>query len=119
MLEHSFATMQKEVGKSIRVLNENSTITSGLLQTLVQESKQTGLRLDKLETKFDAHSTILNEHTSVLNGHTTLLNEHTTVLNDHSTILNGHTALLNDHTSRFDRVEMMLTEILERLPEKA
>ena len=96
-LEQSFGTLQKEIGKSIREVNENSTIMLGLLQTLTQESKQTGLRMemmkirmDQLETKFDAHTALLNEHTRVL----------------------------SEHTTRFDRLETLLTQILARLPEK-
>jgi len=110
-LEQSFGTLQREIGKSIRDVNENSTILLGLLQNLVQESKQTGfrmemmkIRLDQLETKFDAHTALLNEHTRVLSEHTTLLNEHTRVL--------------SEHTTRFDRLETLLTQILARLPEK-
>ena len=110
-LEQSFGSLQKEIGKSIREVNENSTIMLGLLQTLTQESKQTGLRmemmkirLDQLETKFDAHTALLNEHTRVLSEHTVLLNEHTRVL--------------NEHTARFDHLETLLTQILARLPEK-
>ena len=90
-------TLQKEIGKSIREVNENSTIMLGLVQTLTQESKQTGLRMemmkirmDQLETKFDAHTALLNEHTRVL----------------------------GEHTTRFDRLEALLTQILARLPEK-
>src|SRR5205807_4595924 len=108
-LEQSFGSLQKETGKSIREVNENSTIMLGLLQTLTQESKQTGLRMemmkirmDQLETKFDAHTALLNEHTRVLSEHTVLLNEHTRVL--------------GEHTLRFDRVETLLTQILARLP---
>jgi len=104
-LEQSFGTLQKEIGKSIREVNENSTILLGLLQTLTQESKQTGLRmemmrirLDQLETKFDAHTALLNEHTRVLS---------------------EHTRVLSDHTARFDRLETLLTQILARLPEKS
>ena len=110
-LEQSFGTQQKEIGKSIREVNENSIIMLGLLQTLTQESKQTGLRvemmkirMDQLETKFDAHTALLNEHTRVLSEHTALLNEHTRVL--------------SEHTTRFDRLETLLTQILTRLPEK-
>jgi len=94
-LDQSFGTLQKEIGKSIRDVNENSTILLGLVQTLVQENKHTGLRtemmkirLDQLETKFDAHTALLNEHTRVLSVHTT----------------------------RFDRLEALLAQILERLP---
>jgi chromosome segregation ATPase len=96
-LEQSFATLQKDIGKSIREVNENSTILLGLLQTLTQESKQTGLRMEmlkirmeQLETKFDAHTALLNEHTTVL----------------------------RDHTARFDHLETLLNQILARLPEK-
>jgi len=103
-LEQSFGTLQKETGKSIREVNENSTIMLGLLQTLTQESKQTGLRMemmkirmDQLERKFDAHTALLNEHTRVLS---------------------EHTRVLGEHTLRFDRVETLLTQILARLPEK-
>jgi len=110
-LEQSFEKFQKETGKSIRELNENGTILLGLTQTLLQESKQTGLnmgmlriRMDQLETKFDAHTALLNAHTTVLNEHTALLNEHSTIL--------------NEHTARFDRLETMLAEVLTRLPEK-
>ena len=111
-------TLQKEIGKSIREVNENSTIMLGLLQTLTQESKQTGLRMemmkirmDQLETKFDAHTALLNEHTRVLDEHTTLLYVHTRVLDE-------HTRVLGEHTTRFDRLEALLTQILARLPEK-
>jgi hypothetical protein len=69
----------------------------GLTQTLLQESKQTGLnmgmlriRMDQLEAKFDAHTALLNAHTTIL----------------------------NEHTARFDRLETMLAEVLTRLPEK-
>lgn len=96
-LEQSFGTLQRETGKSIREVNENSTILLGLLQTVLQESKQTGLRIemmrlrmDQLETKLDAHTALLNEHTRVL----------------------------GEHTTRFDRLEMLLTQVLARLPEK-
>ena len=96
-LEQSLTAHQKDISKSIREVNENSTIMLGLLQTLTQESKQTGLRMemlrirmDQLETKFDAHTALLNEHTTVL----------------------------KDHTARFDRMETLLTQILARLPEK-
>jgi hypothetical protein len=102
-VELTITTLQRETGKSIREVNENSTIMLGLLQTLTQESKQTGLRMemlrirmDQLETKFDAHTALLNEHTRVLN---------------------EHSRVLNEHTSRFDRVETLLTQILARLPE--
>ena len=108
-LEQSLVTLQKEAGKSIREVNENSTIMLGLLQSLTQESKHTGLRMemikirmDQLETKFDAH--------------TALLNEHTRVLSEHTALLNGHTTTLNEHTARFDRLEALLTQILARLP---
>ena len=104
MLEESFGTMQREVGKSIRVLNENTTILLGLFQTQLQETKQTKfsvemtkIRVDQLETKLDAHTALLNEHTR---------------------ILNEHAGILNEHTTRFDRLEMMLTQVLARLPEK-
>jgi len=77
-LEQSFGTLQKEKGKSIYEVKENTTIMLGLLQTLTQESKQTELRMemikirmDQLETKFDAHTALLNEHTRVLSDHTT------------------------------------------------
>lgn len=111
MLEESSGVMQREVGSSIRVLNENSTILLGLFQTQLQETKQTRfsvemtkIRVDQLETKLDAHTALLNEHTRVLGVHTALLNEHTRVL--------------NEHTTRFDRLEGMLTQVLARLPEK-
>jgi hypothetical protein len=101
-LELSFVSLQSEVGKSIRKVNENSTSMLGMLQTLTQESKQTGLRMemikirmDQLETKFDAHIVLLNEHTKVLN---------------------EHTRVLSEHTARFDHLEALLTQILERLP---
>lgn len=46
------------------------------------------IRMDQLETKFDAHTALLNEHTT----------------------------MLNEHTARFDRLETLLTQILARLP---
>ena len=33
--------------------------------------------------------------------------------------LNEHTATLNEHTARFDRVEGLLAQILERLPQNS
>lgn len=109
-VEQAITTLQRETGKSIHEVNENSTIMLGLLQALTQESKQTGLRMemlkirmDQLETKFDAH--------------TALLNEHTRLLNEHTKVLDGHTKVLDGHTTRFDRVETLLTQILARLPE--
>src|SRR5258708_3455103 len=124
-LEQSLGTLQKDIGKSIREVNENSTIMLGLLQTLTQESKQTGLRvemmkirMDQLETKFDAHTALLNEHTRVLSGNTALLNEHTRVLSGNTAVLNEHTRMLSEHTAGFDRLETLLTQILTRLPEK-
>ena len=116
-VEQAITTLQRETGKSIREVNENSTIMLGLLQTLTQESKQTGLRMemlkirmDQLETKFDAHTALLNEHTR-------MLNEHTKVLDGHTRVLDEHTRVLDEHTTRFDRVETLLTQILARLPE--
>jgi len=44
--------------------------------------------MEQLETKLDAHTALLNEHTT----------------------------LLNKHTTRFDRLEALLTQVLERLP---
>ncbi len=103
-LEQYFGTLQREIGTSIHEVNENSPILLGLLQTLSQESKQTGLRvemmkirLDQLETKFDAHTALLNEHTR---------------------LLNEHTRVLGEHSRRFDRVETLLTQILARLPKQ-
>ena len=101
-LEQSFTTLQKEVGKSTREVNENSTILPGLLQSLTHESKQTGLRVEILKIRMDQLETKLDAHTALLNEHTTVLNEHTTVL--------------NEHTTRFDRQEALLTQILARLP---
>ncbi len=102
ILEQSFGALQREIGKSIHEVNQNSTILLGLFQNQMQESKQTALRvemmkirMDQLETKLDAHTALLNEHTRVLGEHTKVLDEHTT---------------------RFDRVETLLTQILERLP---
>ncbi len=96
-LKQFFRTLQKDIGKSIREVNENSAIMLGLLQTQAQGSKQTGLRvemmkirMDQLETKFDAHTALLNEHTR----------------------------MLSEHTAGFDRLETLLTQILARLPEK-
>src|SRR5947208_15299344 len=116
-VEQAITTLQRETGKSIREVNENSTIMLGLLQTLTQESKQTGLRMemlkirmDQLETKFDAYTALLNEHTR-------MLNEHTKVLDGHTRVLDEHTRVLDEHTTRFDRVETLLTQILARLPE--
>jgi hypothetical protein len=124
-LEQFFGTLQKDIGKSIREVNENSTIMLGLLQTLTQESKQTGLRvemmkirMDQLETNFDAHTALLNEHTRVLSGNTALLNEHTRMLSGNIAPLNEHTRMLSEHTAGFDRLETLLTQILTRLPEK-
>ncbi len=103
-LEQSFVTLQRDIAKSIGEVNENSTILLGLVQTLTQESKQTGLRMEmlkirmeQLETKFDAHTALLNEHTRLLNEHTTVLKE---------------------HTGRFDHIDTLLAQILTRLPEK-
>src|SRR5579872_1588881 len=118
MLEESFGVMQREVGSSIRALNENGTILLGLFQTQLQETRQTRvsvefmkIRMDMLETKFDAHTALLNEHTRVLGVHTKIPDEHTVLLNAHSKIL-------DEHTARFDRLEGMLTQVLARLPEK-
>jgi hypothetical protein len=118
MLEQSFGTMQREIGTSIRALNENSTILLGLFQTQLQTTKQTAfsvemmkVRMELLETKFDAHTALLNEHTR-------MLNEHARILGEHTGILNEHTRILGEHTTRFDRLETMLTQVLARLPEK-
>jgi hypothetical protein len=95
-LEQSFGTLQQEIVKSIHQVNENSTILPGMLQTLIQESKQTGIRMEmikirieQLETKFDAHTALLNEHTRTL----------------------------SDHSARFDHSETLLTQILTGLQE--
>ena len=96
-LEQSFEKFQKEIGKSIRELNENATITLGLVQALVQESKPTWLRMEMLSRRLDQLEAKSDAHTALLNTHTTVLNEHTT---------------------RFDRLETMLAEVLTRLPEK-
>jgi chromosome segregation ATPase len=96
-IEQSFTTLRKDIGKSIREVNENSTIMLGLLQTLTQESKQTGLRMEMLRLRIDQLETKLDAHTALLNAHTTVLKE---------------------HTGRFDHLETLLTQILTRLPEK-
>ncbi|MHB8600458.1 MAG: hypothetical protein ACYDER_27075 [Ktedonobacteraceae bacterium] len=111
MLEESFGVMQREVGSSIRVLNENSTILLGLFQTQLQETKQTRfsvemtkIRVDQLETKLDAHTALLNEHTRVLGEHTRILDE--------------HTMRFDRLETRFDHLETMPGQVLARLPEK-
>ncbi|HLX41045.1 MAG TPA: hypothetical protein VKR42_10965 [Ktedonobacteraceae bacterium] len=90
MLEESFGTMQREVGKSIHVLNENTTILLGLFQTQLQETKQTRVSVEFMKIRMDMLETKVN----------------------------ANTALLNEHTTRFDRLEGMLTQVLARLPEK-
>ncbi|HVB21611.1 MAG TPA: hypothetical protein VNG51_06670 [Ktedonobacteraceae bacterium] len=117
MLEQSFGTMQREIGTSIRELNENSTIMLGLLRTQLQETRQLGfsvemlkIRMDKLEAKFDGHTVLLNEHTKVLDGHTVLLNEHTKVLDGHTLLLNEHTRILGEHTKVLDGHTLLLNE---------
>lgn len=142
-LEYAFEAFQREVGKSMRELNENATITLGLVQQLIHESKYWSLismRVDHIETKLNAHTAMLKEHTSVLNDHTAtltkhtaILSEHTATLNEHTAILNEHTATLNEHTvrldrvetkldehtARFDRLEGLLGQVLERLPKSS
>jgi len=124
-LEERLSMLEESFGTSIRELNENGTILLGLFQTQLQETKQTRvsvefmkIRMDMLETKVNANTALLNEHTRVLGTHTKILGEHTILLNEHSRVLGEHTALLNEHTTRFDRLEGMLTQVLERLPEK-
>jgi len=87
-LEQSFGTLQREIGKSLHEVNQNSTTVLGLLQSQIQENKQTALRVEVMKIRMDQLETKLD----------------------------AHTALLNEHTTRFDRVESMLTQILERLP---
>ena len=62
---------------------------------LLHKQCQEQCEITQLETKFDAHMVLLNEHTKVLN---------------------EHTRVLSEHTARFDHLEALLTQILERLP---
>ncbi len=101
-VKQSFGTLQREIGKSLHEVNQNSTILLGLVQNQLQESKQTGLRTEMMKIRIDQLETKLDAHTALLNEHTRLLGEHTKVL--------------DEHTVRFDRVETLLTQILERLP---
>lgn len=110
-LEQKFADYRWEARQAIQSLNENATIALGLIQSISQESKQTALRMemmkirmDQLETKFDAHTALLNEHALVLSEHTARLNRIET--------------RLDEHTARFDRIDTVLAQILARLPER-
>src|SRR5579885_3679254 len=96
-LEQKFADYRWEARQAIQSLNENATIALGLIQSISQESKQTALRMemmkirmDQLETKFDAHTARLNRIET----------------------------RLDEHTARFDRIDTVLAQILARLPER-
>lgn len=121
-LEYAFEAFQREVGKSMRELNENATMTLGLVQQLIHESKYWSLiklRVDHMETKLDAHTAMLKEHTSVLNDHTATLTKHTAILSEHTARLDRVETKLDEHTARFDRLEGLLGQVLERLPKSS
>lgn len=101
-LEQNFGKFQREVELSISDLNANGTILLGLVQYLVQESKQTKFRLETMHLRMDILESKVDDHTRMLQDHTKVLNE--------------HTRILNDHTARFDRLEALIGQVLERLP---
>ena len=121
---------QRDAADHIRATDENTTILLGVIRSQGQDIKRIfarlesmDLHLDRLETRLDEHTRTLYDHTRVLNAHTTLLNEHTRILGEHTRILGEHTRILNDHTrildehtTRFDRIEGLLKQVLERLP---
>jgi DNA repair ATPase RecN len=74
------------------------------LSTVVEDTRQTNVKLDAMNLRLNQLETVLNGHTKHLNQLETILNGHTKHLNQLETVLNGHTKLF--------------AQILERLPEK-
>ena len=96
---------QQQVAAHIRELNENATITLGLIQNM-------NLDIKRILARQDAHTGILNEHSGLLTQHSQLLNEHSGILHQHTAILHEHSGILNEHTA-------LLQAILARLSEQS
>lgn len=109
-LERSVAILQRRFNDAdIESVNHNATMLLGLAY-----AHQADIR--EIKAKQEEHTATLEEHTMILNEHTATLKEHTKLLNEHTAILYDHTKLLNEHTTRFDRLEGLLAQVLERLP---
>lgn len=101
-LEKSFTTFQKETVTSVVGINEKYTMLFGVAGSQEQDVKRILARLDTVEQRLGLMEHRLNVVDHRLESMETTLREHTTVL--------------DEHTKRFDRVESLLTQILERLP---
>lgn len=81
---------QQQAVEHIRETNENTTILLGVIRSQGHDIRHIAERLDTMDARLERL-----EGTS-----------------------EAHTTLLNEHTTRLDRIEAMLSQILERLPAK-
>ena len=79
-----------EQGHNLREINENMTILLGVMGRQGQDMKSIKEDVSTIKERLGSLETKSNEHTIVL----------------------------QDHTARFDRLEIILTQVLARLPEK-
>lgn len=81
---------QQQAVEHIRETNENTTILLGVIRSQGHDIKRMVERMDTMDQRLNTVETRLDRIESTL----------------------------GDHTSRLDRMETLLTQILERLPEK-
>ncbi len=114
-LEYGLKQYKTETIKAYGEMAMEIAMVKGLTEDAVKRlmTLRTALDQQMAEIKQDIH-----QLQKGFDAHTALLNEHTGVLSEHTRVLNDHTRILNDHTARFDRLESLITQILERLSEK-
>ena len=101
-LERSFASFQKEAVANVVDINEKYIMLFGVVGSQGQDIKRILARLDTVDQRLG----LVEHHLSVVDHR----------LESMEATLREHTSVLDEHTKRFDRVESLLTQILERLP---
>ena len=115
-LERSFASFQKETVSSVVEINEKYTMLFGVFSSQEQDIKSILTRLGIIEQRLGVIDNRIVAVEQRLEGMEATLRQHKKVLDEHTKVLNEHTKILAEHSQRFDRVEGLLMQILERLP---
>jgi len=108
-LERSFASFQKETVSTVVEVNEKYTMLFGAFKSQEQDIKSILARLGIVEQRLgliDNRLTVVEQRLESMEA----------TLRQYTKVLNAHTEILGEHSKRFDRVESLLTQILERMP---
>ena len=98
-LQDTVEKSQEQNGKLFDILNNHNIFTNERLGDIQSQ-------LTELNGKIVGQQTEMRQR----------FTEHTAILDEHTAVLNEHTLILTEHTARFDRLEGLLTQVLERLP---